>query len=597
MTTNQVRQGAERWLGDFETALATRSSDKLAQLLLEESFLRDNGALTWDFRQFHGRIAVEKLLWSVVDDIKPANLRISEEWPAPHVEGKGESAVIEVFFDFDTDAGSAVGLLHGAPDDSSPYGFKARAIYTRLESLKGTEYPEAHPRGHGYTPERRGENWLQHRERERSFEDRDPEVLIVGSGQAGLMTAAHLTQLGVTSLIIDKHERVGDNWRKRYHSLNLHNPIEMNHFPYLPFPDHYPEYLPKDVIANWLEIYARYLDLDIWTSTEFEGADYDYSVDSWSATVRRSDGTTRALRPKHIVLATGGIGGKPNIPKLPGLDSFTGETMHSSEFGGGEAYAGKKAVVVGVGSSAHDIALDLHQHGATVTMVQRSPVIINNVETANLAYAAYFDGTPAELVDIRYGVGLINPLRFANSQTYHQFAKERDAELLRGLELAGLRLGDGFEGAGWLDLFLRTGGGYYLNVGASEVIVSGGIKVLQADRIDEFVPQGVRLDDGGVLDADLVVLATGYQNRKTEVAQQFGEEVAERVGEIAGLDEEGEWANVWRPTAQRGLWFNGGGINQVRPASRRLALLIKGDLNNLIPDSLRRDVTPGRQED
>jgi hypothetical protein len=193
---------------------------------------------------------------------------------------------------------------------------------------------------------------------------------------------------------------------------------------------------------------------------------------------------------------------------------------------------------------------------------------------------------------LRYGVGLISPLRVAASKKYHQFAKEQDAELLDGLKAAGMVLGDGHDGAGWLDLFLRTGGGYYLNVGAAEVIVEGGISVIQNDDIDQFVANGARLKDGSVLEADLVVLATGYQNRSVEVAEWFGAEVANRVGEIARLDDEGEWKNVWRQTAQRGLWFNGGGINQVRPGSRVLALLVKASLNGLIPPSMEIAATP-----
>jgi putative flavoprotein involved in K+ transport len=288
------------------------------------------------------------------------------------------------------------------------------------------------------------------------------------------------------------------------------------------------------------------------------------------------------------VLATGGIGGRPAIPELPGLSDFTGGVVHSSGFHGATWHEARRAIVVGTGSSAHDIALDLVEHGVEVTMVQRGPVVVNHVATANLAYAAYFDGTPPELVDARYGVYLIDPIRVAASKQYHAMAKEMDAELLKGLEAAGMRLGDGIEGQGWLDLFLRTGGGYYLNVGASEAIVEGRIAVLQNDRITRFGPAGAELDDGSVVEADLVVLATGYQNRSVEVADWFGQQVADRVGEIARIDAEGEWANLWGQTAQPGLWFNGGGINQVRPGSHRLALLIKADLDGSIPDRFRR---------
>jgi putative flavoprotein involved in K+ transport len=414
-------------------------------------------------------------------------------------------------------------------------------------------------------------------------------VLVVGAGQAGLVAAAHLEQLGVSVLLAEANERVGDNWRNRYDSLTLHNPVEMNGFPYLPFPRHFPEYLPKDTMGDWLETYARYLDLNVWTSTRFLTGTYDEPARRWTATLRRGDGTERVIRPAHIILATGGIGGQPAVPELPGLASFTGPVLHSSQFASPADHPVSKAIIIGTGTSAHDIALDLYEAGVDVTMVQRGLVVVNNVDTANLAYAGYIDPSiPTELVDIRYGIGLINPLREAASRQYHQFAKGLDAELLKGLEAAGLRLGDGVNGQGWLDLFLRTGGGYYLNKGASEVIIDGGIKILQFDRITEFVANGAQLDDGTVLQADIVILATGYQNRNVDVAEQFGAEVAARVGEIAKLDAEGEWAPLWGQTGQRGLWINGGGINQIRPGSQRLALLIRADLDGLIPDSFRR---------
>jgi len=588
MGTETLQAGAERWIEDFERALATGDPAAIERLFAEESYLRDNGALTFDFRQYHGRPAVVSTLLDVVGDIKPTNLRIAEEWPAPHLIGEGPAAVVEIFFSFNTTVGTGLGLLNALPDEQSPCGFTARALYTRLESLHGVEPFEVHPRDQGFTPEKPGQTWTEYREARRELIDAEPEVLIVGGGQAGLISAAHLARLGVRALVIDKNERVGDNWRKRYASLALHNPVEMNGFPFLLFPQHYPEYLPKEVVGDWLEIYARYLDLDVWTSTTLEGAERDEATGTWSATVRRADGQARVLRPQHIVLATGGIGGKPAVPELPGLSEFEGEVVHSTAFRGATGHSARKAIVVGIGSSGHDIALDLQQHGVEVTMVQRSPAVVNHVATANLAYAAYFDGTPTALVDLRYGVVLIDPLRTAGSKQYHQIAKEMDAELLQGLEAAGMHLGDGFDGAGWLDLFLRTGGGYYLNVGASEAIVDGRISVLQNDRITRFGPKGAELSDGSVVEADLIVLATGFQNRKVEVADWFGEEVAERVGDIARLDAEGEWANMWCQTAQPGLWFNGGGINQVRPGSLRLALLIKADMDGSIPERFRR---------
>jgi len=586
--SKQISQGASRWLADFEKVLNTKDSALLERLFLEKSYWRDQVAFTWDYRQVHNRADIEELLWSVVDEIKPSNFRFAEKWPAPDVfEGLG-TPLIEVFFDFDTASGWGTGIVRGVPNEDSPYGFDGYTLYTKLEGLNGVEPPAKYPRGHGFKPEHKDENWLQSREKKQSFEDRDPTVLIAGGGHSGMVAAAYLARLGVESLIVDKNERVGDNWRKRYHTLALHNPIEMNQLPFMDYPDNFPQYIPKDKLANWFETYAESLDLNFWTSTEFLGASYDEETGVWTATVRKADGTERVLHPKHVIMATGGVGGPPRIPKLAGLDSFSGTVMHSSKFTAGQDYPSKKAIVVGVGTSAHDIALDLYNNGTEVTMLQRNPVIVTSVDCANLAYNDYFLGIPADLVDIRGLASGIYPLMVEGMKGYQKTVAELDRPLLERLEAAGVKLEEGEDKTGWLIKFLRYGGGYYLNVGASDVIAEGGIKVRQFADVDTFVPEGAQFKDGSVLEADLIVLATGYENRSAEVAHYFGEDVAQRIGDIGGFDEQGELANAWKPTAQRGLWFMIGSMQQARGNAPQLALQIKADLEGLIPESLRK---------
>lgn len=597
MSEVDIRAVAVKWASAFEDAIASNDEAKLTDIFCDPAYFRDNGALTWDYRQFSGRERVVSNLVMFAREVKARNFRVSEKWPAPHVVQNGPALMIEAFYEFDTENASCVLLINAIPDEGGPVGMKARAIFTRIEDLNTIARPKPHPRGRGYVPNHAGETWKQNRDAARNYSDGDPDVLVVGAGQAGVVTAAYLRRFGVDVLNIDRHGKVGDSWNTRYEALVLHNPVEMNGFPFLPFPPHYPEYMSKDAVGEWLDLYARYMDLNVWTGTEFVSAKYDDDYQRWDAVVQRADGATRTLHPRHIVLATGGIGGKPSMPDLPGLASFSGEVMHSSQYTKRSDYDIRKAIIVGVATSAHDIAQDLHKGGVDVTMLQRSPVVVNNVETANLAYAGYMDPEiPTELTDLRYGIGLINALRETASQKYHKMAKEIDSELLGRLAAAGLRLGDGVNEQGWLDLFLRTGGGYYLNTGTSELIADGKIKIEQFNRIEQFVPNGAKLTDGSVIEAGIVVLATGYQSRKAEVIEGFGEDVAEQVGEIARLDEEGEWANMWGQTAQRGLWFNGGGINQMRPGSKRLALLIKADLDGLIPEARRRQPRSARKK-
>lgn len=582
-------RGAERWIADFEVAITERDSSRMAELFTDDAGWRDTGAFTWDYRQAYGRDKIEELLWAVADDIKPTAFRLSSQWPSPHEFGPGETPVVEFFFTFDTAEGRGTAIVRGTQDPASQYGFRAHQWYSRIDTLTGREQPEPHPEGKGFTPAHPRENWSQYRERVASFEDRDPQVLIVGGGHSGMMLAANLDRLGVANLIVDKNPRIGDNWRTRYHNLSLHTPTQMAQLPYLRYPENFPEYLSKDKLGDWLETYARSLDLNYWTSTEFLGGQFDEATQAWTASVRRADGSERVFQPRHIVLATGGVGGKPKIPALPGIEAFSGEVTHSSGFEAGEDYQGKKAIVVGVGTSAHDIAYDLHVNGADVTMVQRNPVAVVSIESANLGYSDFFNGVPDVLVDFRFAADQIFPMFLSAMDGYQAMVAERDGELLDRLEAAGLRLEDVNDGErSWFMKYFRNGGGYYLNIGTSDLIAEGAIKVVQSEEIETYGPSGAVLADGSTIDADVIVLATGYEDRQTQLVDFFGQDVAERVGPVGrGFDADGEWNNVWKPTVQTGLWFMLGGINNARPHSFQMAHLIAAELDGRIPENFR----------
>ena len=123
---------------------------------------------------------------------------------------------------------------------------------------------------------------------------------------------ARLRQLGIPSLVIDKHGRPGDQWRGRYKSLCLHDPVWYDHMPYLKFPDNWPVFSPKDKIGDWLESYTRVMEIPYWSSTTATSASYNRELEEWTVEVER-DGKPLTLKPKELVLATG-MSGKPNIP-------------------------------------------------------------------------------------------------------------------------------------------------------------------------------------------------------------------------------------------------------------------------------------------
>ena len=225
-----------------------------------------------------------------------------------------------------------------------------------------------------YSRDFRGPNWLDQRKASAAYADRDPTVLVVGGGQAGLAIGARLKQLNIETLIVDRGLRIGDNWRKRYHALTLHNQVQVNHLPYMPFPPNWPVYIPKDKLANWFEAYVDAMELNFWTGTEFESGSYDEAQGHWNVVLRRTDGSTRTMHPCHVVMATG-VSGIPNLPEIASLKNFAGKVAHSSQYDDGENWKDKRALVIGTGNSGHDIAQDLHSSGAEVTLVQRSSTL------------------------------------------------------------------------------------------------------------------------------------------------------------------------------------------------------------------------------
>jgi putative flavoprotein involved in K+ transport len=354
----------------------------------------------------------------------------------------------------------------------------------------------------------------------------------------------------------------------------------------MPFPPGWPTYIPKDKLAGWFEAYAESMELDFWTGTEFSGGGYDERSGRWTVELRR-DGRTRTLRPRHIVMATG-VSGIPHVPEIPGLESFAGRVVHSHEYDDASGWKGRDALVIGTGNSGHDIAQDLYSNGARVALVQRSPTLIVNIEpSAQLAYALYGEGPPLEDCDLLTTSVPLALLRKAH-RAWAEQSKALDRELLEGLTRAGFRI-DTEDELGWQFKYLQRGGGYYFNVGCSDLIVERKIPVVQLSDVEGFAAGGATIRGGQAIPADLVVLATGYLGLDALVRRLLGDEVADRAGPIWGYDEEAqELRNMWTRTGQPGLWFIAGSFAQCRIYSKVLALQIKAVEEGLIPARIAR---------
>jgi cation diffusion facilitator CzcD-associated flavoprotein CzcO len=573
--TEDISIAARDWLAQFESALATPHSGSLEPLFHPDSFWRDVLALSWNLQTINRRDAILNELNVHAARAAPSRFRIDPDRAAPRRVTRAGTSSIEAIFKFETALGRGSGILRLIPDEADRNRLKAWTLLTALDELKGFEEQQGgnRPRGQAYSRDFRGPNWLDQRQEAVRYTNREPDVLVVGGGQAGLAIAARLKQLKIDTLIVDREARIGDNWRKRYHALTLHNQVQVNHLPYMPFPPNWPVYIPKDKLANWFESYVDAMELNYWTGTEFESGVYDTSEGRWNVTLRRTDGTARTMHPRHIVMATG-VSGIPNRPEIPGLKNFTGKMLHSSQYDDGENWKGKRAIIIGTGNSGHDIAQDLHSSGAEVTLVQRSSTLITNIEpSAQLAYAIYNEGT-LEDNDL---IATSMPLTLARRShvMLTEQSKKLDQPLLDGLERVGFKLDFGDGGTGWQFKYLTRGGGYYFNVGCSDLVASGAIRLRQFAEIDGFVAGGARMKDGATLPADLIVLATGYKPQEHLVRKLFGAEVVERIGPIWGYGDGQELRNMYTRTRQPGLWFIAGSLAQCRINSKYLALQIK----------------------
>ncbi|MDA9251456.1 NAD(P)/FAD-dependent oxidoreductase [Alphaproteobacteria bacterium] len=547
-----------------------------ADLFHDNSFWRDALALSWQLQTITGATDILNSLPAAAAKAGISAITLDPQATAPRLVNRAGSDAIEAFFTFTTNAAHCRGILRLTADDNHPDHYRAWTFFTAIDELIGFEEKTERnrPTGQSYSRDFRGPNWLDKRLAAASFENHDPAVLVVGGGQAGLAIAARLTQLGIDTLIVDKNSRVGDNWRNRYHALTLHNQLHVNHLPYMPFPPTWPTYIPKDMLALWFESYAAAMELNFWVNCEVTNANYDDKAERWQVVLRTADGGTRHMSPRHVIMATG-VSGIPNLPKIDTLSAFKGPAVHSSQYHDGEDWSGKHAIVLGCGNSGHDISQDLYSSGAKVTMIQRSPSLVVNIEpSAQFPYKLYDEDRGTDECDF-ITTSMPTPLVKQAHRHFTKAARTTDKALLDGLEKIGFRLDFGDNDTGWQFKYLTRGGGYYFNVGCSDLLAEGKIDLVQFDQIGQFTDHGMTMKDGRKIDADIVILATGYKPQEYLVSKLFGDEIAARIGPIWGFGDGMELRNMYCQTGQPGLWFIAGSFAQCRIYSKYLALQIK----------------------
>ncbi|GMM59572.1 NAD(P)/FAD-dependent oxidoreductase [Novosphingobium sp. IK01] len=573
-----------RWVDDLNAALAAKDALAASSLFATTSFWRDLIAFTWNLKTVENPEGIADMLTATLPHLDAVHFTIAQE----PTEADG---IITAWLSLETGHGrgeAVVRLREG----------KAWTFLTTLVELKGHEEHSGPTRimgaEHGVVRGRK--SWPERKADEAATLGitEQPYVLIIGGGQGGIALGARMRQLGVSHIVIDSHDRPGDQWRGRYKSLCLHDPVWYDHLPYLDFPKNWPVFAPKDKIGDWLEMYTKVMEVNYWSKTLACKAAFDEEAGHWSVTVIR-DGKEITLHPTQLVLATG-MSGKPNIPRIPGAETFLGEQHHSSKHPGPDAYAGKKVVVIGANNSAHDICAALWEAGADVTMVQRSSTHILRSDTMTeevlgdlYSERALANGVTTRMADLTFASIPYKVMPEFHIPLYERIQR-KDAAFYDALRKAGFMLDFGADGSGLFLKYLRRGSGYYIDVGASDLVIDGSIKLKSGVEIDCITQTGVRFADGSELPADLIVYATGYGSMNGWAADLISQDVADKVGKVWGLGSdtpkdpgpwEGEERNMWKPTQQQNLWFHGGNLHQSRHYSLYLALQLKARMEGI----------------
>ncbi|KAJ6493419.1 FAD/NAD-P-binding domain-containing protein [Mycena sanguinolenta] len=577
--TLDASQIATSWLKIFGEFLEVGDISGATSCFAPHGFLRDILVFTWNNRTLAGQ---ERIATYLKDNLKPATITQVKVDTRPNLSPElrplsPTASGVCSGFTFNTAVGNGQGYFMLTENENGEW--KAPWVFMMLADIKGHE--ESGPETGVY-----GKHTLAwhdiHRERRQAIE-RDPHVLIIGGGQNGLNVAARFRQMNIPTLVIEKTMRIGDVWRQRYPMMTLHTTKSQHGMLYQPYPANWPIYTPRDKLADWLEQYAISQDLVVWTNSRaLPTPTYDPAAKRWTVVVDHA-GEQVTLHPAHIVLAAGTLGA-PQLPSIPDAELFEGSTIHSAAYAGGKDYAGKRTLVVGAGNSSADICQDLAFHkAAEVTMLQRSTTcIVSAKNVRRLLEHLYPDDVPTDVADFKSQAFPFLAMRaMARSRTDQMWADE--AETHKGLREAGMSLNMGKDGSGQYPMVFERFGGYFLDVGVTDMIRSGQVKIKHGVEIARFTKNSAVFTDGSSLEIDAVVFATSYQNIRDIMRGLFGDAVMDRTSAVWGVDDEGEINGCYRPTGYPHLWFAGGDFVTSRFYSKQLALEIKAIGLGLMP--------------
>ncbi|MYV37690.1 NAD(P)-binding domain-containing protein, partial [Streptomyces sp. SID1328] len=232
----------------------------------------------------------------------------------------------------------------------------------------------------------------------------DRPVYVVGAGPGGLAVAYALRARGVRAVVLEKSDRVGASWRRHYDRLRLHTTRRLSALPGLAMPRRFGRWVARDDVVRYLEKYAEHHELEIVTGVEVFRVEKAADGAGWL--LHASGG--RELTGAAVVVATG-HNHTPRLPEWPGAEGYEGELLHASSYRNPKPYEGRDVLVVGVGNTGAEIAVDLVAGGASrVRLAVRTAPHIVRRSTAG--WAAQYTGIVVRRLPVRLVDRLARPL-------------------------------------------------------------------------------------------------------------------------------------------------------------------------------------------
>jgi len=345
-------------------------------------------------------------------------------------------------------------------------------------------------------------------------------TLIIGAGPAGLAMAGQLSHAGLPFTLLEQSEAVGYAWRNHYDRLHLHTVKQYSALPHLPYPADYPVYVSRQQLVDYLEGYCRHFGIEPLFGQSVQQIRREDNG-RWTVTT-----VTDRFTADRVVVATG-YNRVPFQPSWPGQDAYRGVLTHSRAYRNGAAFRGKRVLVIGMGNTGAELALDLYEHGAQPFISVRSPVNIVKRDVFGRPApptAIFLNKFPNWFYDLM--AGLSQRLSIGDLSAY-------------GLQKPPYPPSYQIRALGKIPV---------IDLGTLDQIKAGNIRVVPG--VDWFTETGVRLSNGESLAVDGIIVATGY---RPGLGDFFSPELREQI-----LNEKGYPKALWfgQPGLQ-GLYFIG----------------------------------------